>query len=85
MHDALYHALDIKNKAVIELTCPEVELDGLRWYDTTDYGFIHERFYLLSRGLIAIHPVNTQLVRFPSYVPPLYEKPVPDPRRLLRT
>lgn len=60
----IYKALDIKNKMLIEKTCPKVCLDDVYWYDTTQYGFHDEKRYLQSRGILIIHPVAFALVRF---------------------
>ena len=62
--DVIYKALDIKNKTLIQKTCPTTVIDGVEWYDTSEYVFSGERLYLESRGIIVIHPVNTFLVRF---------------------
>lgn len=66
---AIYRALDIKNRSLIQRTCPVVDLDGFTWYDTTQYGFHGEKLYLLSRGVIVLHPVNSALIRFPDAKP----------------
>ena len=81
--EKIYKALDIKNKMVIEKTCPTVELDGYTWYDTTQYGFYDEKLYLYSRGILVVHPVVFALVRFLEQKPMIRELPA-DPKRALK-
>jgi len=82
--ETIYRALDIKNRRKIQAVCPEIILDGMVWYDTSEFGFFDEKLYLQSRGLIVIFPTNFMLVRFKEEV-----KPEPDQsgdaKRLLRS
>jgi hypothetical protein len=80
---AIYRTLDIKNKMVIEKTCPKVELDGYTWYDTTYYGFNDEKRYLQSRGILVVHSLVFSLVRFVEQTPVKAEPPT-DPKRALK-
>lgn len=61
--DRVYAQCDTKDIALIKKVCPEVEVDGVKWWDTANAGLYHEILYLKMRGLIIIHP-NHILVRF---------------------
>lgn len=54
--DRAYAACDAKDIALIKKHCPEVEIDGKTWWDTTGQYLEHEVKYLRLRGLIIIHP-----------------------------
>jgi hypothetical protein len=60
----IYHALDLKHKALIKKLCPEVVLDGVVWYDTTGMYLEDSRAYLKARNVLVVHPMNCSLWRF---------------------
>ena len=81
---AIARAIEIKNRLVIIKTCPVIDLDGTKWYDTTDYGFTQEKLFLSMVGVLIYHPVNCALVRFKEAKVDNTPPPVSDPRRVLR-
>ena len=61
--DRAYALCDDKDINLIKVVCPETEIDGVKWYDTTGQGVDHEVSYLKMRGILIRHP-NNVLVRF---------------------
>lgn len=59
----LYRSLDQKHIALVKLCCESVVIDNVPWYDTTGKFLEDTRLYLVSRGLLIVHPVNCVLWR----------------------
>lgn len=59
----LYRSLDQKHIALVKLLCDSVVIDNVEWFDSTGQYLLDTRTYLVSRGLLVLHPTNCALWR----------------------